>query len=266
MASSGKPGTWEGRTAVAWQSVLAIPAMHVYETIGSTNDVARNLAEQGADSLTLVLADHQTSGRGRAGRSWISTPGSSLLCSIVFCLDDTIDAAPGAAPVRIGNAVAEAAAEVAAVDARVKWPNDVVIPGHGKVAGILCEAVMRQGTAFVIAGIGVNVNASGGTYASLAEASGHAVPRDGLLQRIVDKLRPFANSVTMPLTDDELERMRPRDILFGQQVTDDTGLTGIAAGIASDGSLLVQTDTGVTSVHNATIRLAGSHQYPGANV
>jgi BirA family biotin operon repressor/biotin-[acetyl-CoA-carboxylase] ligase len=258
--------TWEGRSSSEWRQQLGVPAVELFGTIGSTNDVARDLAERGAASLTLVVADHQTSGRGRAGRSWLSTPGSSLLCSIVFRVADTGDSAPGAAPVRIGNAVAETIAEVAAVDARVKWPNDVVIPAHGKVAGVLCEAVMRQGSAFVIAGIGVNVSSPGETYVSLSQASGRQVSRADVLQRIIEKLRKFADDLTHPLSADELERIRARDILFEQKVTDETGLVGVAAGIAADGSLLVKKEQGTIAVHNATIRLADTHQYPGANV
>ena len=258
--------SWEGHSAAAWQDRLQVPAVHLYGTIGSTNDVARQLAESGAASLTTVVADHQTSGRGRAGRSWLSLPGSSLLCSIVFREPDRGDAAPGAAPVRLGYAVARAIAAVAQVDARVKWPNDVVIPGRGKVAGILCESVMRESSTFVVAGIGVNVRAPGAEFASLSEVSGRPVGRDDLLALIIANVRTFAGRLTSPLSIAELEAIRELDILSGQDVVDDTGLAGIARGIAPDGSLLVQTAHGTVPVHNATIRMAGSHQYPGARI
>lgn len=261
MSVSGT--AWEGRNAAEWRDRLQVPAVHLYETIGSTNDVARELADAGAASLTTVIADHQTSGRGRGGRSWLSTPGSSLLCSIVFRGTENA-AAPGAAPVRIGYAVARAIAQVAHVDTRVKWPNDVVIPGHGKIAGILCESVMRQSGNFVIGGIGVNVRAPGGEFASLNEISERDVGRGDLLEQILANIRMFATRLTATLTTDELTALRDLDILFGQEVEDDTGLAGMGNGIGTDGSLLVQTPTGLIPVHNATIRLAGSQQYPGA--
>lgn len=254
---------WEGRNATDWRDRLQVPAVHLFETIGSTNDAARELAEAGALSLTTVIADHQTSGRGRGGRSWLSTPGSSLLCSIVFRGTEGA-AAPGAAPVRIGYAVACAIGQVAQVDARVKWPNDVVIPGHGKVAGILCESVMRQSSTFVVGGIGVNVRAPGGEFASLHEITERNVGRGDLLEQIFANIRTFSGGLTSPLTVEELDALRELDILFGHDVEDDSGLAGLACGVGADGSLLVQTSKEIIPVHNATIRLAGSHQYPGA--
>ena len=258
--------TWEGRDAASWQQILGVPAVHLFGTTGSTNDAARNLAEAGAPSLTLVVADHQTSGRGRAGRSWLSAPGSSLLCSIVFRPGQPAGATPGAAPVRIGHAAARAIERVAGVDARVKWPNDVVIPGHSKVAGILCESASRQGSMFVIAGIGVNVRAPGSDYASLSQVSGRSVDRGALLEELVRQVWAIGDSITAPLGDAERAALHERDVLLNQEVVDDSGQVGIARGVAADGSLLVETATGMIAVHNATIRLARTREYPGASV
>ena len=79
---------WEGRTAHEWQEQLGVPAVHLFDVTDSTNDVALRLAESGAPTLTLVVADHQTSGRGRNGGDWLSAPGTSLLCSFVFQIVD----------------------------------------------------------------------------------------------------------------------------------------------------------------------------------
>ncbi len=258
---------WEGYNARTWQKRLGVPAVHVYATTGSTNDIARELAEADAPNLTLVVADHQTKGRGRAGRDWLSVPGSSLLCSIVFRSPANGAVAHGAAPVRVGMAVAEAVSSVADVDARLKWPNDVVIPGAGKVAGILCEAVIRQqGTAFVVAGIGVNVHSPGADYVAINRAGKTAVSRAQVLQAIIRVLKPLVDDITAPLNSIDLAAIRQRDILYGKEVEDDGGLVGRACGISADGSLLVLTADGVRAVHNATIRLAGTHDYPGARV
>jgi BirA family biotin operon repressor/biotin-[acetyl-CoA-carboxylase] ligase len=258
--------TWEGRDVASWRETLGLPEVHLFDTTGSTNDVARNLAEAGAPSLTLVVADHQTSGRGRAGRSWLSAPGSSLLCSVVFRPGHPAGATPGAAPVRIGHAVARAIERVAGVDARVKWPNDVVIPGHGKVAGILCESASRQGSMFVVAGIGVNVRAPGSDYASLSQISGRIVDRGALLGELVTEIAAIRDSITAPLSDDERAALHERDVLLNQEVVDDSGQAGIARGVAADGSLLLETGQGIVAVHNATIRLARTREYPGARV
>ncbi|HET9440658.1 MAG TPA: biotin--[acetyl-CoA-carboxylase] ligase [Longimicrobiales bacterium] len=258
------PVTWEGKTADWWQQLLDVPAVVLYQTTGSTNDAARELAEAGAASLSLVVADHQTRGRGRGGNRWLSEPGTALLFSMIFHSRTNEDSAIGAAPVRIGCAVAEAIERVADVEARVKWPNDVVIPNHGKVAGVLCEAVVRQGIAYVVAGIGVNVRSAGLNYVSLDSVSRSPIARGELLAAIVAAAKPFADTIARPLDSDELAALRDRDILFQREVVDDSGLAGIASGIAPDGSLWLQTADGLRSIHNATIRLAGTQGYPGA--
>ena len=265
MATTKDPALWDGHDADWWRQHLDVPAVHVYETIPSTNDVARKLAEQGAGTLTIVVADQQTAGRGRAGRSWSSSRGSSLLCSIIFLTEADARATPGAAPVRIGNAVAQAIEDTAHITARLKWPNDVMVAEQGKVAGILCEATMRQqGSAHVIAGIGVNVDDPGADFGSINATAPTPVARGALLERIVTLLRPFAQRITEPLNQAELAAIMKRDVLYGEQVEIDSRLAGRAAGIASDGSLQLETREGTRNIYSATVRLADTKAYPGA--
>ena len=121
---------------------LGEPREHL-PTVGSTNERARELAEDGAAHGTLVTADEQTAGRGRQGRGWVTPPGVAIAASLILReFDDLL-------PLRAGLAVAD----VAGPDALVKWPNDVWIDGR-KVAGILVEA---RGNEWAILGIGVNV-------------------------------------------------------------------------------------------------------------
>lgn len=256
--------TWEGRDARYWSDALDLPLVRLYDTITSTNDVARDLAEGGAPHLTLVIADHQSRGRGRGGKSWVSAPGSSLLCSLIFRYHAVGAFAPGAAPVRVGHAVAAAIQHRAGAETRVKWPNDIVIPGHGKVAGILCEGAARRQNAYLVAGIGINLHSPDGQYAAVGGAAERPVSRAVLLTEIVARCRQLADVVCSPLSDAELAAMRSRDVLFGRLVEDENGVRGRALGIAPDGSLLVQTGSGVLPIHNATIRLADDPAYPGA--
>src|SRR4051795_10242494 len=122
---------------------LGEPREH-HDTIGSTNDRARELAEGGAAHGTLVTAAEQTAGRGRQGRSWVTPPGTAIAASLVLReFDDLL-------PLRAGLAVADIAGE----RALVKWPNDVWIDGR-KVAGILAES--RSEPRWAVLGIGVNV-------------------------------------------------------------------------------------------------------------
>ena len=255
---------WEGKTAEEWQQLLHVPLVLLYESVGSTNDSARAQAESGAPHLTTVISNQQTLGRGRNGSQWHSTPGSSLLCSILFRIPGNGAPAPGAVPVRVGLAVADAIERVTGVEAAVKWPNDVVIASHGKVAGVLCEGVFRQTDAYIVAGIGINVRSVGAGYASLQEITGAPVSRAALLSMLLAGLHDCAQRIATPLQEPELAMARARDILFDQDVETADGVRGRASGIADDGSLNLQTADGMRAIHTATIRLADSRAYPGA--
>jgi BirA family biotin operon repressor/biotin-[acetyl-CoA-carboxylase] ligase len=135
--------------------------IHWLETTGSTNDVAAHLAQLGADEGTTVVADAQTSGRGRLGRVWFSPPGAGLYVSVVLRPSN------GAASNReqpaslltlaAGVAIAEAVRAVTGLPAEIKWPNDVVI-GRRKLAGVLAEAASHgSDLQFVVLGFGINL-------------------------------------------------------------------------------------------------------------
>src|SRR4051795_8952633 len=126
--------------------MLGTPRLHLRVT-DSTSDRARELAGAGAPHGALVTAAEQTAGRGRQGRTWSAPPGSALLMSLV--LRD----APPLLPLLAAVAVAQACGE----QARIKWPNDVLLDGR-KVAGILAEGRPAEGWA--VLGIGVNVAVS----------------------------------------------------------------------------------------------------------
>ena len=258
--------SWEARTADQWQQVLGVPAVQLFDVVQSTNDVALQLAESGAETLTLVVADHQTSGRGRGGSEWLSHPGSSLLCSVVFRTQFAETDAPGAAPIRVGWAVADAVSLLIDRTVALKWPNDVVIPPHGKIAGILCEGAFRQeGRGHIVAGIGINVFYPGAEYFAIADATEEPPTRAAVLQTLMRNLKAIAPRITAPFNDQELGQLREIDVLFDQQVKTESGIVGRACGIAADGSLKIQTSNGVETVRTATVRLAENGAYPGAN-
>ncbi|MBC7185695.1 MAG: biotin--[acetyl-CoA-carboxylase] ligase, partial [Calditrichaeota bacterium] len=128
-----------------------------FASVTSTNEVARELAHQGAPHGCLVLASAQTAGRGRAGRTWYSAPGAGLWFSLVL--------RPKLAPQRCGLislaaalAVAEAIAKVTGVKAQLKWPNDVLVAGK-KLCGILAETeLIGDRLKFAVLGVGLNTN------------------------------------------------------------------------------------------------------------
>jgi BirA family biotin operon repressor/biotin-[acetyl-CoA-carboxylase] ligase len=140
-------------------SALGLPRLHLRKTT-STNDRARELAIAGAPHGTLVTAGEQTAGRGRMGRSWSAPPGSSLLMSLVLRPGPPASEPPSKPwpPPQLPLLAGVAVCDVAGPQARVKWPNDVVVEDGlnlRKLAGILTEARPQAGWA--VLGIGVNV-------------------------------------------------------------------------------------------------------------
>lgn len=136
---------------------LGVPA-EVHETLGSTNDEAFRRAREGAPEGLVVLADHQTSGRGRLGRSWFDDTGRSLMFSILLRPSIPLQSYPLLA-LALASSIAEAGAEIVGEPLTVKWPNDVLHRGR-KVCGILAESrALRPGEPPVLVlGAGVNVN------------------------------------------------------------------------------------------------------------
>jgi BirA family biotin operon repressor/biotin-[acetyl-CoA-carboxylase] ligase len=215
---------------------LGQPREH-HETIGSTNERARELAEEGAAHGTLVTAGEQTAGRGRQGRGWVTPPGVAIAASLVLrSYDDLL-------PLRAGLAVADVAGE----RARVKWPNDVWIEGR-KVAGILAEAHAKE---WAVLGIGVNVALDPQTLPpEVAEIAG-TLGRD--LEQVEPTLVELLSALEQRLTEDRdatLAALRDRDALLGQHVRWQDG-EGTGAGIDQTGALLVNLPDGGTTALSA---------------
>lgn len=262
--------TWEGRPVEEWREAWGAPRLVVLDAVGSTNDVARALAEAGAPTGTAVVAERQTAGRGRGGRRWHAPHGAAILLSVVLRPPPGGSAmtAPGAIPLRIGLAVARAAERVTGAGLGLKWPNDVVAPGRGKVAGILCEAVLGAGGGFVVAGIGVNVSQRledfpdevRGTATSLSTVAGRQISRPDVCGAILDALRDAAMRYAEPLDARELEAIADRDVLRGRELSVDGVPRGVAVGIAPEGALRLRgPDGSVSLVHSGTVRVLGSY-------
>ncbi len=131
--------------------------IYYYNEIDSTNEELKRLARSGALEGVTVIADKQTAGRGRLGRSWDSPKGTNIFMSILLRPRIRPDQASQMTLVA-GLAMCEAICEVTRLDAKIKWPNDIVISGK-KVCGILTEMSAEiDGINYIILGIGVNVN------------------------------------------------------------------------------------------------------------
>ncbi len=131
--------------------------VHAYESVQSTNTVAHQLAASGAPEGTLVVAEHQTKGRGRLGRSWHSPENCGIYCSLILRPKIHPTKAPGISLIT-AVAVAETIAEYGDFNIGIKWPNDVLLSGR-KVAGILTElSAELDRVNFIVVGVGININ------------------------------------------------------------------------------------------------------------
>lgn len=136
---------------------LPLGGIRYYASIGSTNDAAAKWADQGAPDLAIVIADEQTTGRGRAGRRWYTPPGSSLAFSLVLHPQSGDSIALQQLTALGSLAVQRTLEERYSMPARIKWPNDVLIR-HSKVAGVLAEMHwMGDMPVRAILGIGINI-------------------------------------------------------------------------------------------------------------
>ncbi len=205
---------------------LGFPRLHLRQT-DSTNLRARELAAAGAPHGTLVTAGQQSAGRGRQGRVWSAPPGRALLLSLL--LRDPRPLLPLAA----GVAIAEA---IEPTQARLKWPNDVLIDGR-KVAGILVEAKPQEGWA--VLGIGINVAIRPDDFPPQLQATAATL---GLEPEAIEPMLYLviaALSRWLAASDSEvLAGVRARDALLGQPVYWQAG-SGTGAGIDGDGRLIV---------------------------
>jgi BirA family biotin operon repressor/biotin-[acetyl-CoA-carboxylase] ligase len=166
--------------------------IEVVQESGSTNaDVAARFSA-GEEEGLVVVAEHQTAGRGRLGREWVDAPRSSLIVSFLLVPEDVpADRWPWL-PLLTGVATAEAVRRVTGVQVDLKWPNDVLADGH-KLGGILLERVEREGSAAAVVGIGINCAQTSEELpvpeaTSISIVTGAPVDRSALLGALVEEL------------------------------------------------------------------------------
>src|SRR3954451_2634719 len=223
--------------------------LHYFKTLGSTMVEAASLVGNGAPHGTVVIAEEQTSGMGRLGRGWVSQPEVGIYCSILLRLAVPSTTFPVASLV-LGLATAEAIQKSTQLICDLRWPNDVLID-EKKVAGILTHLV----DGVIVAGIGVNVNNTSfgpglrtpATSLKIA-AGGRSVSREDLLIHLLDSVDSFCALFESEGPGSILRAFTNASsyVLNRRVVIEETGSTGLTAGLDDSGFLLVLSDTGTT--------------------
>ena len=231
-----------------------IPQCGVFRTLPSALDAIHDLGAQGAPGGTVVLAEEQTAGRGRDGRTWRSPAGGVWLGML---LRAPVPVA-GVLSLRIGLVLADVVeAVVPGRRPELKWPNDVLVDDR-KVAGILCES-RWQGDALQWLGVGVGINVANAVPVELEhQAISLSELRPGVRRiDVLDVLVPALVRLTAhgaQLTEFECAAFARRDWLRGRHIR--APLAGRAAGIRPDGALLVDTGAGTTMVRDGHVELS----------
>jgi BirA family transcriptional regulator, biotin operon repressor / biotin---[acetyl-CoA-carboxylase] ligase len=223
--------------------------IHFFETVGSTMTEAASLADAGAAHATVVLAEEQSAGVGRLGRTWLSPAGAGIYCSIVLRLK----LAPGSVPIAsllVGLAAADAIQKTTNLLCDLRWPNDVLI-GERKVAGILTHLIGDC----VIAGIGINVNQLGfpndlrtPATSLRMESSGRRQSREQLIVQLLASVDALCatlenEGVTAILRAFSAASSYARN---RRVIVEESGARGTTGGLDENGFLLIRLDDGRT--------------------
>jgi len=223
-----------------------------FETIDSTNSCARALAACWAEEGTVVIADYQTAGRGRLGRTWLAAPGENLTFSLVLRPQIAPDAMNLLSLV-VAVGIARGIEAHTGVKVLCKWPNDLLYEGR-KLAGILLEGILgADRVEAVIAGIGLNVNQQtfpedlSSKATSLALATGSLHERSELFRAMLLSLEDEYLTQAATGFQHVVERWLDHAPIIGKRISVETQgkvIEGVVRGISAGGGLIVSTQDG----------------------
>jgi BirA family biotin operon repressor/biotin-[acetyl-CoA-carboxylase] ligase len=241
-------------------------SLHCYNSIGSTNVRAIQLADAGAPEGTVVIAEEQTKGRGRLGRDWKSAAGLGIYSSIILRPAVRPEQAVGLS-LLAGLAVADTAEKELGLDTQLKWPNDVLIDGK-KVCGNLIELSAEPDQVYyAVCGTGINVAQKPKDFppplrksaTSLSHALGEPVDRLAFYRAFLYRFEKLYNRFRRQGLAPLLPAYRERSVLLGKKITIRCGrekIAGTAVAIHDSGGLVVKTRGREVVVHagEATLR------------
>jgi BirA family biotin operon repressor/biotin-[acetyl-CoA-carboxylase] ligase len=229
-------------------------ALFTRAEVGSTNDVAWDLAQQGADEGACVVADVQTRGRGRMNRSWHSTAGKGLALSVL--LHPGCDAGTLATTPLVAGLALRRGLDALGLDATLKWPNDLVVRGR-KLSGILAESRRTaDGVDVIVLGVGVNVSQEPADFPQELESratsvamEGRPAGREAVAAAFLNALEPLWDEHVEGDPGEVLEAWRRESGFWGRRIVAHVAgrtVAGVATGLDARGGLLVRTEEGET--------------------
>jgi BirA family biotin operon repressor/biotin-[acetyl-CoA-carboxylase] ligase len=242
----------------ALREQLPLTNLHYFPTIGSTMAEAARLARDGAPHGSVVVAEEQTAGLGRIGRTWTSEAEVGIYCSIILRLPIPQGQLP-LVSLLLGVATAEAIQSATGIACDLRWPNDVLVDGR-KAAGVLAHLA----ESCIVAGIGINVNNTSfepnlrTPATSLRLASGTEIPREPVLLQLLESIESFCHLLTTKGPSAILQAFASASsYVWDRRVrVEEDGGTGLTAGLDENGFLLVQMDDGaMRRISSGGIRL-----------
>lgn len=261
-----RPIGFDRPTIEAALSALPLGGLRVFQTLGSTNAEALAWASAGAQDLSLVVADQQTAGRGRSGRSWSTPAGSALALSMIIRNESESVQSTGRLAGLGAMAVADAC-EGLSLEPRIKWPNDVLLQGK-KVAGVLVEALWT-GNSLEAAVVGIGINVLSGSVpspesvrypATSLEAHAASLPdRIQVLRLVVTSLierRSQVQANDFLATWNERLAFRDKDVVLSGEGLET--IQGRLDGLDPDGSLRLVTAEGTRHFPIGEVRLVAA--------
>lgn len=241
--------------------------VHCFDLLSSTNVEAARYAEENSPDGTVLLADAQTAGKGRLGRTWVSPPGVNLYCSIILRPPMPPYCAPQLTFLS-AVAVVQTISSCSGLPATIKWPNDILINGR-KVAGLLNElSAETERIKHVILGIGINLNMTSDQFPQGLRAPASSLLLEGAGQQdrlaLLRQLLRNLDSLYSLYLSEGFEPIKQLWLLqsstIGRQVEilndGKPAFTGLATGLAENGALLVTLGTGqVETVFAGDVRI-----------
>lgn len=239
-------------------------SVEVVDQTGSTNDDLLERARQGEQSHIVRVAEIQTAGRGRRQRRWLSAPGSALTFSLLWRFDRGPAQLSGLS-LAVGVALVRTLRALGAVDAQLKWPNDLVCRGH-KLGGILIETMRNaDGTTSAIIGIGINVRLPAALSQRIDQAAtdlvsgGVRTDRNSLLVRLLESLKTVLDAFVREgfvALRPEWQRLHAyQDKMVRLVLADGPLVEGRVIGVDDKGALLLETARGRHAFHSGEVSL-----------